>query len=131
MNLSEIKKYLNCKSLTNEKLLDRDIRYCFASDLMSDVLRFARTNCLLLTGITNNQVIQVSEILDLTGIIFVRGKLPDEEVVKLAEEKKLPLLSTENLLFDTCGKLYGYGLRGGKSRLMKENASEENVHPII
>lgn len=131
MNLTQIKKLLNCKNLTNENLLDREIRYCFASDLMSDVLRFARTNCLLLTGITNIQVIQVAEILDLLGIIFVRGKLPESDVILLAEEKKLPLLATENLLFDTCGKLYSSGLRGGKSRLMKDSVSEENVHPII
>jgi predicted transcriptional regulator len=131
MLLSEIKKILQCKSLTDESLLDREIQFCFGADLMSDVLRFARTGSLLLTGITNSQVLQVAEIMDLSGVIFVRGKEPEKEIIIQAENRKLPLLGTNDLMFDTCGILYSKGLRGGKTRLQEKNGSTSNIQPVI
>lgn len=131
MLLKDIYKILNCHSLTDEKLLDKEIEYCFGSDLMSDVLRYARTGSLLLTGITNNQVLQVAEIMDLKGIIFVRGKKPEEAVISQANKRGLPLLATENLMFDSCGILYTHGLRGGKSRLMSEDEERNDIQTII
>jgi predicted transcriptional regulator len=131
MLLKEIQKILSCRSLTDEKLLEKEIEYCFGSDLMSDVLRYAKTGSLLLTGITNNQVLQVSEIMDLTGIIFVRGKKPDDDVISQANQRGLPLLSTENLMFDTCGILYSQGLRGGKSRLLNEDEQRNDIQTIV
>jgi predicted transcriptional regulator len=129
--LKEIIKLIPCKSLTSESLLEREIEYCFGADLMSDVLRFARTGSLLLTGLTNNQVLQVSEILDLKGIIFVRGKVPDKSIIEEAEKRKLPLLASDRLMFDTCGILYSKGLKGGKSLLEVKNESTNNIQPIV
>lgn len=131
MLLKEIKNILSCKSLTGEELLDREIEYCFGADLMSDVLRFARTGSLLLTGLTNNQVLQVAEILDLKGVIFVRGKKPDKNTIVQAEKRKLPLLSTDYLMFDSCGRLYSKGLRGGKTRLEDKNGARNSIQPVI
>jgi predicted transcriptional regulator len=98
---------------------------------MSDVLRYARTGSLLLTGITNNQVLQVSEILDLKGIIFVRGKIPDDEIIQQSNKRNLPLLSTDHLMFDSCGILFGKGLRGGKSRLQENNEPGNILQTIV
>ena len=131
MLIKQIKEILQCRSLTDETLLDREIEYCFGADLMSDVLRYARTGSLLLTGITNNQVLQVAEIMDLKGVVFVRGKEPDKEVITQANQRKLPLLATENLMFDSCGILYSKGLRGGKTRLEDKNGSTNNIQPIV
>ena len=131
MLLKEIKEILGCECLAGEEYLDREITYCFGADLMSDVLRYARVGCLLLTGITNNQVLQVAEILDLQGVIFVRGKKPDSSVIQQAGERKLPLLSTENLMFDTCGILFNKGLRGGKRLQDNKDEHEENLHSDV
>lgn len=131
MLLNEINDLLDCKILTKDVFTDEDINYCFAADLMSDVLRYARTGSLLLTGLTNMQVLQVAEILDLKGILFVRGKIPDAELVKQAEVRKLPLLATEHLLFDSCGILYKNGLKGGKSRLEDKNETGNLVQSIV
>jgi hypothetical protein len=64
------------------------------SDLMSDVLAFVKPECLLLTGLTNPQVVRTAEMADLGSVCFVRGKKPDEQTVKLAKSKKIPLLMT-------------------------------------
>lgn len=126
MNLKEIKTTLQGKSLTDEKLLDREIKHCFAADLMSDVLRYARIGSLLLTGLTNNQVLQVAQLMDLRGIVFVRGKIPPQEVIDEASEMGLPLLTTNHLMFDSCGRLYAHGLRGGRALSVKAN--EPSLH---
>lgn len=131
MLLSEIKNLLGCRSLTSEDLLDKEIEFCFGADLMSDVLRFARIGSLLLTGITNKQVLQVSEIMDLKGIIFVRGKEPEKSIITEAEKRKLPLMTTDKLLFDTCGILYTNGLRGGKTLLEEKHEPGSSIQPVI
>ncbi len=131
MLLSKIVELLNCKVLTQDENLLEDIQYCFAADLMSDVLRYARTGSLLLTGLTNNQVLQVAEILDLKGIIFVRGKVPDIDTIKQAKLRKLPLLSTDNLMFNSCGILFRNNLKGGKSRLKDTNDAGSVLHPVV
>ena len=131
MLLRDIKNILGCKNLTSEELLDRDIKFCFGADLISDVLRFCKISSLLLTGLTNAQVIHVSEIMDLKGIIFVRGKIPDNNVIEQAEKSKLPLLTTTGLMFDTCGILYEKGLRGGKTRLKDKNESRNSLQSIV
>ncbi len=131
MLLNNIKLLLDCTSLTGENLLNKEIEYCFGADLMSDVLRFARIGSLLLTGITNNQVLQVAEIMDIKGIIFVRGKEPEKNIIAEAEKRKLPLLKTNRLMFDSCGILYTNGLRGGKTLLEEKNESKNNLHSVV
>ncbi|RPI19126.1 MAG: hypothetical protein EHM58_02835 [Ignavibacteriae bacterium] len=131
MLLKEIKELLKCNWYSSEELLNKEIQYCFAADLMSDVLRYGRTGSLLMTGLTSNQILQVAEILDLSGIIFVRGKKPDENIIATAELRKIPLLSTNLLLFDSCGILYAQGLRGGKSNLMENDEPKSNVQSIV
>jgi len=126
MNLREIKNTIHCKTLTDETLLDREIKYCFAADLMSDVLRYARVGSLLLTGLTNNQVLQVALLMDLKGIVFVRGKVPTKDVIGEAAAMGLPLLTTDLQMFDSCGKLYAHGLKGGRALSVK--TGEPSLH---
>jgi predicted transcriptional regulator len=89
----------------------REVRSCAASDLMSDVLNCHNGGSLLLTGLTNAQAIRTAEISDFVGVCFVRGKQPQPEAVRLAEEKGLPLMTTPFSMFEACGRLYGRGVR--------------------
>ena len=91
---------------------DREVRSCHASDLLSDVLTFRGPGSLLLTGLTNAQVIRTAEMSDFAAICFVRGKKPQPDTVQLAEEKGVPLLATRLSMFEACGRLYAKGLRG-------------------
>ncbi|MCX6164989.1 MAG: DRTGG domain-containing protein [Ignavibacteriae bacterium] len=112
MLLKEIENILECKNLTGNELLAREIEYCYATDMMSDVLKSCKIGSLLITGLVNQQVIQVAEIMDLIGIVFVSGKEPSSEIIQNAKEKNLPMLTTEKHLFEACGILYSSGLRG-------------------
>jgi predicted transcriptional regulator len=92
--------------------LDVEIPCVCAADLMSDVLAFAESGSILLTGLCNPQVVRTVEMADIVAIIFVRGKHPPPETVALAKEKGIPLVTTPHTTFEMCGRLYQVGLRG-------------------
>ena len=92
---------------------DRDVCSCHASDLLSDVLTFRGPGSLLLTGLTNAQVIRTAELSDFVAICFVRGKKPLPEAVQMAEDKGIPLLVTPLSMYASCGRLFARGLPGG------------------
>lgn len=112
MRLNEIKMLLDAELLTFVDKPDLDIKYGFGCDLMSDVLAFVNGETLLLTGLTNVQTIRTAYMKDLSCIIFVRGKRPDESVIELAAEKGICLMCTKYILFNACGILYNAGLKG-------------------
>ncbi|MEI6609552.1 MAG: DRTGG domain-containing protein [Deltaproteobacteria bacterium] len=112
MKLSEVKNILNADVIVGEEHLDLEVKTAFGADLMSDVLAFAKAGSLLLTGLTNSQVIRTANILDIAAIILVRGKKPSTETINLAKELKIPLLTTKYILFETAGRLYAKGIVG-------------------
>ena len=113
MRLSEVRRILDCRVLVGEDQLETEVLVGCGADLMSDVLAFIKPQALLLTGLTNVQSVRTADVAETRAIVYVRGKLPDEETVKLAREKEIVLLSTELPMFESCGKLYAHGLPGG------------------
>lgn len=91
-----------------------EVPCAFASDLISDILMCTKEPTLLLTGLTNNQVIRLSDMIDIVGIIFVRGKRPMDEITEMAKERDLPLICTDLTMYRSSGLLYGAGLRSCK-----------------
>ena len=79
---------------------------------MSDVLAFTHAGTLLLTGLTNPQVVRTAEMSGIQAIVFVRGKYPPPETIRLAEQKGIPLLASRYTMYETCGRLYQAGLPG-------------------
>ncbi len=112
MKLKEVQRILQAVVLTGEDNLELKVNAACGSDLMSDVLAFTKQGALLLTGLTSAQAIRTAEIADIKAVVFVRGKRPDKETIKLAESKNIPVLATRLLMFESCGKLYENGLIG-------------------
>jgi len=112
MTLEDVKKILDAEVIVGAGLLYREVKMVCGCDLMSDVLAFVKSESILLTGLTNPQVVRTAEMADLQAICFVRGKKPDKETVEMAESKDIPLLVTPIPMFESCGRLYGAGLPG-------------------
>jgi len=110
MRLSEILAITQAECLSPDADLDREVNGVFASDLMSDVLRYDLAEGLLITGLANPQAIRTAEMADATAVLLARGKVPPPEMMQLAEETDIPLLSTHITMFETCGRLYVAGL---------------------
>jgi len=112
LKLSDVKEILDADVIVGTEKLDMEVKTAFGADLMSDVLAFAKAGSLLLTGLTNSQVIRIANVLDIAAIILVRGKKPPIETINLAKEFKIPLLTTKYILFETAGRLYAKGIVG-------------------
>lgn len=112
MKINEIKDILDADVICGEEYLDREATSAFGSDLMSDVLAYAKEQSVLLTGLVNPQSIRTALMLDMPCVVFVRAKKLSQEVISLAKESGITVLSTEFRMFETCGKLYAKGLKG-------------------
>jgi predicted transcriptional regulator len=116
MTLNEVAKTLDASVLCREDLMTTEIISACGSDLMSDVMAFVKDQVLLLTGLINIQVIRTANLMDIGAICFVRGKHPSSEMIQLANEMNIVLLSSKLTLFVACGKLYKAGLIGSGAR---------------
>ena len=112
MKLADIENILGAKVLVGMDSLQNDVKKACGCDLMSDVLSFVESGALLLTGLTNPQVVRTAEMADIAAICFVRGKNPPQETIKLAESRNIPLLTTPLPMFESCGRLWQKGLPG-------------------
>ncbi|MBN1545140.1 MAG: hypothetical protein JW902_00610 [Syntrophaceae bacterium] len=112
MTLNEVARILDADILVGQDQLETEVSTAFGADLMSDVLAYAKPGSVLLTGLTNSQVVRTADILDIVAIIVVRGKNLPAETIQLAEELEIPILSTKYILFETAGRLYENGMRG-------------------
>ena len=113
MKISEVMKILNARLICGEELLDVDVKTACSSDMMSDVLAFSKEHTVLLTGLINPQVLRTADMLDIRCVVFVRGKQPSDELIELAGEYDIALLSTELTLYIASGTLYTSGLMAG------------------
>ncbi len=114
MTLNDIVQLLEGEVLLPETDLEQEVPCAFASDLISDILMCTKEPTLLLTGLTNNQVIRLSDMIDLVAIVFVRGKRPLKDIVEMAAERRLPLICTKLTMYRSSGLLYNAGLRSCK-----------------
>jgi predicted transcriptional regulator len=110
MDLQTVVTLLDAKVIYNNPDLGQMVSGGAGADLMSDVLSFAKPDSLLLTGLTNLQVVRTAEMAGIRAIVFVRGKHPPEETISLAEETGIPLFRTRYTMYEACGRLYQAGL---------------------
>ena len=105
MNLAEIRDLIRAEVFCGDDL-STDVTEVGAADLMSDVLALSKPGMLLLTGLVNAQVIRTAVVVDLCGVVFVRGKKPGNSVLSLARELNVPVLGTPLTMFEAAGLLY-------------------------
>ncbi len=112
MKISELIDLTRGNLLTKASKLDPDgeIFGGCSADLMSDVLAYIQPNAVLLTGLVNPQVIRTAQMADVAAIVFVRGKIPPEETLLLAEEVGMPIISSPLGMYELSGRLYQNGL---------------------
>lgn len=111
IKVKDIVENLNARVICGEDKLNQEIAVAFASDLMSDVLTIDTENMLLVTGLSNLQVIRTSEMSDVSFILFVRGKRVNDDMLRLAIDNEMLVLECEYSMFRACGELYKIGVK--------------------
>lgn len=112
MTINDIKDLLDAQVLCGEEHLDKEVHSACGSDMMSDVLAYVKDQAVLLTGLVNAQVIRTAEMMDMICIVFVRSKQPTPEMIELAKESGVAVLTTPKRMYEACGILYSSGLGG-------------------
>ena len=117
MNLKDIVRLVEGTPLIPELDLNIKIRGGCGADLMSDVLASSQPKAVLLTGLTNPQVVRTAQIAEFRAIIFVRGKQPQVETLAIATQEKIPLITSPFGMFELCGRLREAGLPSFESHV--------------
>ena len=125
--LQKICELLDGEIICCEDMADQHISNACGCDLMSDVLAFTRPGSVLLTGLTNSQVVRTAEMMDLKAIVFVRDKRPDEATIAMATSLKLVLILSPHPLYESCGILYRAGIAGCEERRAPGEARTANT----
>jgi hypothetical protein len=116
VTLADAVRLVDGEYFSGEDKADAEVYSACGADLMSDVMAFVKEKIILLTGLVNPQVIRTAELLDIKGIIFVRGKRPTLDMIDMAEDANVVLAGTRLPMFLACGRIYEGGLRGGGTR---------------
>ena len=112
MLIKEIQRILNAELLVGEQLLETEVNTACGSDMMSDVLAFVKDQSVLITGLLNQQAIRTAAMMDMVCVVFVRGKRPGEDILEVAKENGIAVMTTTHRMFNACGMLYEAGLNG-------------------
>jgi predicted transcriptional regulator len=110
MKIKQIRMLTGATVVCGEMSQGKEALSAFAGDLMSDVLTLDCCDVLLITGLCNLQTIRTAEMAEVSCILFVRGKKVTPEMIELANENQMVLMTTEYSMFRTAGVLYTNGL---------------------
>ena len=116
MKISTIKDLLEAQVVCCEDKINEHVYSACGSDMMSDVLAYVKDQAVLLTGLVNSQVIRTAEMMDMVCVVFVRSKLPNDEMIELARESGIVVITTNKRMYEACGLLYNNGLVGNKTK---------------
>ena len=114
MKITKMQELLNADVLCCEENVGRHVYSACGCDLMSDVLAYVKDQAVLLTGLVNPQVIRTAVMMDMICIVFVRSKMPSQEMLELAKESGIVVMTTDKRLYEACGILYSNGLNSAK-----------------
>lgn len=109
MKIQEIVDRLELKSVT--KIPDKDVSGVYISDMVSDIIANAKAGNLLVTIQIHNNVIAAANLVDIPAIIVTQGKVPTDDVVKMAEKAQIGIFSTMLTRWQVATKLYEAGIR--------------------
>ena len=112
MYLREVRDILSATVLSGEESLELEFHSACGCDFMSDVLAYVKDQALLLTGLVNPQVVRTADMMDMKCIVFVRGKVPDQSILALAQDRGIVVMTTQLRMYTACGLLFTRGLVG-------------------
>jgi len=106
MKVAELTEKLGLTVFSGSAGLENEITGGYVSDLLSDVMGFAREGQVWITLQTHQNVMAIASLKDLAAVILVKGFEPEEETIAHSEEEGIPVLGTQLNTFEIAGKLY-------------------------
>jgi anti-sigma regulatory factor (Ser/Thr protein kinase) len=129
MKIQSIKDALEASVISGDQGLELDVDHVYASDLMSDVLAFGKPNSILLTGLATQQAVISAHMAEFKGVVFIRGKKPNDGSKDFASNNQLILLSTNYDMYEACIKIYD--VRKGIYKGPQNSVVQHKIDEII
>jgi len=111
MKLIELTNSLGVDIKAGKNLLEREITGGYAGDLLSDVLANSKKGNIWITLHTHLNIVAVASTKDLSGIIIVNGRTPEEATLKKAEEENVPIMISSLSAYNVVCRLYELGVK--------------------
>ncbi|MEG2070097.1 MAG: DRTGG domain-containing protein [Bacteroidales bacterium] len=106
MTVKELVEKMNLTVYSGTKSLEKQIKGGYTSDLLSDVMGFAKEGNVWITLQTHKNVIAIASLKELACVILVKGSTPDEDMLQQAVEEDIPVLGCKSQTFETVGLIY-------------------------
>lgn len=106
MTVQELVEKMNLTVFCGQENLNREIKGGYTSDLLSDVMGFAREGQVWITLQTHKNVLAIASLKELAAILLVKGNKPEDDMLEQAVEEGIPVLGTDAQTFETTGKVY-------------------------
>lgn len=106
MKVKDLVEKLDLKIFSGSSGLDKEITGGYVSDLLSDVMGFAKEGDVWITLQTHKNVMAVATLKDIAAVILVKGFEPDEDTLEVSNEEGIPVLGSNDQTFELSGKLY-------------------------
>jgi len=108
MKVSELAQKLNLKALN--PIYEKEINGVYISDMVSDIVAGVKPGNLLITIQLHKNLIATANLVDISAIVFVRGKEPQQDVIDLANRAEITLFNTDLDTWNLAIKLHELGL---------------------
>jgi predicted transcriptional regulator len=106
MKITDILQPLDLKVTSGHNGLTNEIKGCYVSDLLSDVMGNAKEGDIWITLQTHENIIAIASLKDLAAVIIVKGTTPESKTIEKSNSENIPLLTTELDTFSISGRLY-------------------------
>ena len=106
MTIHEIVSLVQGKILCGNLGKEDSVEYCFASDLMSDVLLVDADDMLLVTSLASDQALRTAQIVGAMGVVVANGKPLPSTMVDVARSLGIPLATSPLSKYDCCVRIH-------------------------
>ena len=110
MKLKDVVKALSLSIQAGKNLLEREVSGGYAGDLLSDVLANSKAGDVWITLHTHANIVAVASAKELSAIIIVNSRTP-EETVRKAEEQNIPILISNLSTYKVISRLCELGVK--------------------
>lgn len=114
MKVREMQGMLKMEVAAGQKGLDREILGGYCGDLLSDVMANSTRGSVWLTVQSHQNIVAVAVLRELSAIILVNGRNPDEDTRRKAEDESIPLLLSPLSAFELARRIYDLGIGRGR-----------------
>lgn len=116
MKLREIANQINSQVILDGSLDRQEVIRVYAGDRISDLLNQSSSSTLIVTNAISAQLLRVADLMDLPAICLLNGSRPEPELLQLAKQNGIWLISSPYSMYETCGRLYACLPQLGGSR---------------